>query len=182
MEIPSKRVVLPAWIGLTVRALPLPLMNLTLRRLIVAIRRGHPDLLDRMGTHASACFLIDPLDLPILFLVRPANPAPVTCLRRPTACIAQCARSNCVASGPVVARDGVRCVSPSLHVMNSAKTCDMAGTTWVESPRAVVDGSELSQEDVRALDGFSGRSLVDFFASQSVQPGHIGFLTGVSSP
>ena len=87
MEIPSKRVVLPAWIGLTVRALPLPLMNLTLRRLIVAIRRGHPDLLDRMGTHASACFLIDPLDLPILFLVRPANPAPVTCLRRPTACI-----------------------------------------------------------------------------------------------
>lgn len=87
MRIPSQRVALPVWTRLTARALPLPLMNLILRRLIVAIRREHPDLLDRMGTHASACFLIDPIDLPMLFLVRPAGPVPVSCLRRPAACI-----------------------------------------------------------------------------------------------
>jgi predicted lipid carrier protein YhbT len=87
MRILSQRVVPPARIGLAIRALPLPLMNMILRRLIVAIRRRHPDLLDRMGPHASAHFLIDPLDLPILFLVRPLNPVPISCLRRPTTCI-----------------------------------------------------------------------------------------------
>lgn len=65
----------------------MPLMNMVLRRLIVAIRRGNPDLLDRMGPHATARFLIDPLDLPILFLVQPANPVPISCLRKPAACI-----------------------------------------------------------------------------------------------
>ena len=38
---------------------------------------------ERTGRLASSS---DPLDLPILFLVRPADPVPVSCLRRPTAC------------------------------------------------------------------------------------------------
>lgn len=87
MTILSHEATLPAWVNFAVRALPLPIMDSILRRLALGIRRGHPDILGRMQTHASARFLIDPSDLPILFLVRPANSVPIYCLRRPTACI-----------------------------------------------------------------------------------------------
>lgn len=62
-------------------------MNIVLTRLTVGIMRRHPSLLDRLGTHASARFLIDPLDLPILVLIQPTNRMPVSCKRKPTACV-----------------------------------------------------------------------------------------------
>lgn len=77
---------MPPWPGMGLelgcRALPLPVMDAALRRLVQGILRSHPGSLERMGPYADAIFLVAPTDLPIQFRIRLNSPAPVTCQRR----------------------------------------------------------------------------------------------------
>lgn len=77
----------PAWIGFGVRALPLPIVDMALQRLMMRIVGGHPDSFGRMARYASAVFLIEPTDLPIQFRIRLDSPTPIVCQRRPAACV-----------------------------------------------------------------------------------------------
>lgn len=78
---------MPAWLELGCRALPLPIADMALRHPVRRIVRSHPGPLDRMWPYASATFLVDPTDFPIQFCVRLNSFAPVTCQRRPAACL-----------------------------------------------------------------------------------------------
>lgn len=52
---------------------PLPLAPLTLlvRRLLAALSDRHPQMFARLGASATKTFLIDPIDLPFVFILRP---------------------------------------------------------------------------------------------------------------
>lgn len=82
----AERAIAPRWIGVGIRALPLPIANMMLRRLTTKIVAGHPASFSRMAPYASAVFLIEPTDIPIQFRARLDSPTPVICQRRPTAC------------------------------------------------------------------------------------------------
>ncbi len=86
MEQFCKTAVLPTRLERAVEAVPLAVTNIALMRLVDAIRRNHPEILDRMGVHAVALFLIDPVNLPIMFCVQPMKHGIVECVRRTSAC------------------------------------------------------------------------------------------------
>lgn len=56
--------------------LPLPLLRLGLGAVASRLARSRPELFARMGTHARKRFLIDPVDLPLVFLMVPDTTAP----------------------------------------------------------------------------------------------------------
>jgi predicted lipid carrier protein YhbT len=62
------------------------MMTLALTRLVNAIRRNHPDLLTRMGTHANAIFLVDPVNLPIMLRMQPSEYGIIECVCRSDTC------------------------------------------------------------------------------------------------
>lgn len=57
--------------------LPLPLMQPVLRRIVRRAIRLHPALFDRLGSYGDRVFLIDPINLPFAFLLRPCAGKPV---------------------------------------------------------------------------------------------------------
>lgn len=66
----------PAPLALLLRPLPLAPLALALRRLGQGVTGAHPSLLARLGEHAEKRFLVDPTDLPFVFLVRPGTSRP----------------------------------------------------------------------------------------------------------
>ncbi len=58
-----------------VRRAPVPVfpMQPVLLHLVRGVARRHPDIFDRLGPHTHKRFLIDPVNLPFVFLLRP-NP------------------------------------------------------------------------------------------------------------
>jgi predicted lipid carrier protein YhbT len=68
------------------RFIPLGPINLALMILIGAIRRNHPELFERMGSGAKAVFLIDPVDLPVIFRIQPMRFGIVECRDRSSSC------------------------------------------------------------------------------------------------
>lgn len=56
--------------------LPLPLVQALLTPIATRIARSYPDVFARMGAHARKSFLIDPIDLPIVFRMIPDTSAP----------------------------------------------------------------------------------------------------------
>lgn len=51
--------------------LPAPLLDRVVARFVEGTARRHPSLFSRLGSHAAASFLIDPVDLPFALLLRP---------------------------------------------------------------------------------------------------------------
>jgi predicted lipid carrier protein YhbT len=81
---PARIPVLPTPVAHALRALPLAALHWPLDRLVSAIARRHPGLFARLGTHAEMRFLIDPVDLPVAFRLRPRPERPrVEVARRP---------------------------------------------------------------------------------------------------
>lgn len=64
---------LPPVLGLAARPLPLMPLNLMLSRLTQRLTAAHPTMLRRLQHHATCRFLIDPLDLPWVLLLCPAD-------------------------------------------------------------------------------------------------------------
>ena len=79
--------IFPGWIEFRIRALPLSVVDLGLRRLVIEIIRSHPDLIGRMGDYPSVTFLIEPTDLPIQFSLRLDSPTPIVTHLRHAACV-----------------------------------------------------------------------------------------------
>jgi len=62
-----------------VRRLPTPPLGLlrpVFQQLMAGLLRRHPEMFDRLGEYGRVDFLIDPVDLPLVFIMRPdpANP------------------------------------------------------------------------------------------------------------
>lgn len=51
--------------------LPLPFLQPLLRRIATKIAQNRPELFNRLGTHKTKRYLIDPLNLPFVFLLCP---------------------------------------------------------------------------------------------------------------
>ena len=64
--------------------LPLPLMQPVLRLVVNRAAQTHPGLFDRLGPYGDKIFLIDPVNLPLAFLLRPSAKKPLlrACQRR----------------------------------------------------------------------------------------------------
>jgi predicted lipid carrier protein YhbT len=73
---------MPLLFALVGRALPLLPMQPMLAASLREVQKRHPQLFDRLGSHAAKRFGIDPTDLPFAFLLEPmrANPR-VTAIR-----------------------------------------------------------------------------------------------------
>lgn len=65
--------------------LPLPFIQPVLSRLARRIARQRPELFSRLGHHCNKNFLIDPVNLPFMFLLRPRPEAPLLRAHRRTA-------------------------------------------------------------------------------------------------
>ena len=68
------------------RFLPLPLLQPILSLIGAQVARRQPDVFLRLGPHAQKTFLIDPLDLPFVLLLKPRPEAPelMACRRNET--------------------------------------------------------------------------------------------------
>lgn len=73
-------------ISLAIRLIPLPVLGLALSHCVIAIRRRHPEILERMGPHATANILIDPIDMPLTILLQPSRTHPASVMRLSKRC------------------------------------------------------------------------------------------------
>ena len=62
--------------GLALRPLPVAPLGPLLSLAMSALGRRHPAVFDRLANLGDACFVIDPVDLPFCFLLRPGSGAP----------------------------------------------------------------------------------------------------------
>ena len=62
--------------GLALRPLPPALLNPLLGYALVIMRRRHPEIFERLAELDDPVFLIDPIDLPFAFLLRPGPRRP----------------------------------------------------------------------------------------------------------
>lgn len=74
----------PALLALALRPLPLPPLSAALTLLTRSVAARHPSLFRRLGPHASACFVLDPTDLPFVICLYPAAARPHVTLHRST--------------------------------------------------------------------------------------------------
>jgi predicted lipid carrier protein YhbT len=63
----------PRWL---LAPVPLALLQPILNRIAIHVARSHPELFARLEAHTSTRFLIDPIDLPFVLLLRPDAAAP----------------------------------------------------------------------------------------------------------
>lgn len=56
--------------------IPLPLMQPLLRRIVSRTARNRPELFKRLGVHRHKTFLIDPVNMPFVFLLTPGPDTP----------------------------------------------------------------------------------------------------------
>lgn len=95
--------ILPPLAAGFMRRLPLVAIDWPLKRTAAAFARRHPAVFARLGPYAAQTFLIDPLDLPFAFRLRPRPPIPVVeAVRRPAAC-----RWDARVAGPLAALLGL---------------------------------------------------------------------------
>ncbi|MGE0753301.1 MAG: SCP2 domain-containing protein [Variibacter sp.] len=73
---PSNVPTLPPIVALAIRPLPLAPLQPLLALLVQRIRQHHPEIFERLGSHAEKRFGIDPSDLPFAFVLEPAPQAP----------------------------------------------------------------------------------------------------------
>jgi predicted lipid carrier protein YhbT len=70
-------------VSLALRALPLAPLQLVISTLLNRVVARHPEIFERLGTHASRRFGIDPTDMPFVMELRPFRQAPrITVLRQ----------------------------------------------------------------------------------------------------
>ncbi len=86
--------------GLALRPLPLPLLRPFVGAALAVLHRRHADVFERLEILGDATFLIDPVDLPFGFLLRPGLPSPDLVPVRDEADIGQ---PTAVIRGPLLA-------------------------------------------------------------------------------
>ena len=62
--------------------MPLPLLQPLLKNIVRHIARNRPELFSRLGPHQRKTFLIDPVNLPFVFLLMPDSGNPLLQARR----------------------------------------------------------------------------------------------------
>lgn len=82
MSSPPSIPVLPAAVGLGLRPLPLGPLALATELITRSVARGHEGMFTRLGEHANKVFLIDPTDLPFVFVLRPQKGNPSVSVAR----------------------------------------------------------------------------------------------------
>lgn len=72
----------PPLLAFALRPLPLPLLSAALTALTRSVAARHPSLFRRLGPYASACFVLDPTDLPFVICLSPDAVKPRVTLHR----------------------------------------------------------------------------------------------------
>jgi predicted lipid carrier protein YhbT len=85
--------------GLALRPLPPALLKPALAAAMAAMHRRHPRVFERLEPLADTAILVDPVDLPVCFVVRPgAEPPSIVPLRRAS----EGARADAIIRGPLL--------------------------------------------------------------------------------
>jgi predicted lipid carrier protein YhbT len=103
MSSPTSIPVLPTVVGIGLRPLPLAPITLATDLMVRSIARRHGTIFARLGTHAGKTFLIEPTDLPFIFVVVPKSDSPSVTVLRSRAEISADARI----AGPIAALIGL---------------------------------------------------------------------------
>ena len=77
MNAPARLPVLPPLAARALRGVPLAAIGWPLQQVAATFARRHPAVFSRLGPYASRIVLIDPLDLPFAFRLRPQPPIPL---------------------------------------------------------------------------------------------------------
>lgn len=77
MTSPAPIPLIPAAVGLGLRPLPLAPLALAIDLVVRSVARRHDGMFGRLGAHSDKRFLIDPTDLPFVFVITPhiGNPS-----------------------------------------------------------------------------------------------------------
>ena len=77
MSSPAPIPQIPAAFGIGLRPLPLAPLALAVDLVVRSVARRHDGMFGRLGSHSDKRFLIDPTDLPFVFVITPhvGNPA-----------------------------------------------------------------------------------------------------------
>jgi O2-independent ubiquinone biosynthesis accessory factor UbiT len=95
--------VIPTALGVGLRPLPLGPLALAIDLITRSVARGHDGMFGRLGEHAKKVFLIDPTDLPFVFVLRPEKDNPSVSVARSGEGLAVDARI----AGPIAALIGL---------------------------------------------------------------------------
>ncbi|MEJ2124917.1 MAG: SCP2 sterol-binding domain-containing protein [Alphaproteobacteria bacterium] len=68
---PNSAFSIPSMVQLGLKPLPLAPLAFAVDRVVQAIAKRHPGIFPRLGAHADKRFLIEPTDLPFVFLLEP---------------------------------------------------------------------------------------------------------------
>lgn len=125
--------------------------------MVRGVAARHPRLFARLGPHAGKRFLIDPTDLPVVFLLRPLAERPgITALRR-----GEAVARDCRIAGPLAALLGL------VHGMHD-------GDALFFSRDIVMEGDT---EAMLALRNAIDDAELDLFAEAAAGLGGIGSIT-----
>ncbi len=72
----------PALLAFALRPLPLPPLSIALTALTRSVAKRHPSLFRRLGSYATASFVLDPTDLPFVICLFPDATRPRVTLHR----------------------------------------------------------------------------------------------------
>lgn len=68
--------------GMLARPVPLFILQLMLHRSMTSITKQHPRIFQRLGNYAAKTFLIDPVDMPFVIVLRPRAERPLIEVKR----------------------------------------------------------------------------------------------------
>ncbi len=141
--------------GLLARPLPLAPLQPLLRAAMAAVHRRHPEIFGRLACLDTPVYLIDPVDLPFVFILRPDSVRPsLTAMRQEEACKG---KTECTAAihGPLMALLGLLEGARDGDALFFSRELTIEGDTEaVLALRNAVDGAEVDlREDFLAAFG-----------------------------
>jgi len=127
--------------GMALRPLPPALMQPALDIAMTTIRRRHPELFDRLSCLENPVFLIDPVDLPLVFVLRPGAAMPsLTAARN-----AGGTKATATVRGPLMALIGLLEGTSDGDALFFSRSLTFEGDTEaVVALRNAVDDAEIS--------------------------------------
>jgi O2-independent ubiquinone biosynthesis accessory factor UbiT len=81
-QTPNSATAIPSVVSLGLRPLPLAPLAFAVERVVRSLAARHPSIFTRLGEHAGKRFLIEPTDLPFVFVLEPRADNPALAVKR----------------------------------------------------------------------------------------------------
>jgi len=153
--------------GMALYPVPAVMLQPALSSAMLLIHRAHPDVFERMDGFADAAILIDPIDLPYVFILKPDQRAPKLTIARAH----PVEQANAIIRGPLASLLDMLEGRIDGDAMFFSRNLEIEGDTEVVvALRNAVDGAEIDlTADILSLFGpFAGPARVAVEAANRV--------------